>query len=223
VVASQEEEKILTGKEDDNWKQLFHGTSGYTTKVKTLIKTFGNQTIEKVVLKRTPISDAIYKALNVVSLGKFDKSNPYDKLFHLAMDLTFKDGRVLRVEKNASINMQENPTDKADTESEEVNNIPPITLNTMLERARDRMGSKYFKYNAKGNNCQVFIQNLLDGSQMGGPEDRAFVMQSTRDIFNKNPKYVKTLTQLVTNLGGKIDIIQSEVDKHRNELRLLRL
>ena len=105
----------------------------------------------------------------------------------------------------------------------EVSPVPPITLNTLLEKGRDRMGTKWFKYNAKSNNCQVFIASLLDASHLGGPEDRAFVTQNTRDIFNGIPKYVKTMTQLVTNLGGKIDLIQSEVDKHRNELRLLRL
>jgi hypothetical protein len=95
--------------------QLINGATDYTTNVKHIIKQFGNETIEGITLKRTPISKAIYQALNTASLGKFDSSNPYDKLFHLAMDIKFKNGRTVRLEKNATINMTTRPVDKKDT------------------------------------------------------------------------------------------------------------
>ena len=55
--------------------------------------------------------------MNAVSLGKFDNSNPYDKLYHLAMDVHLANGKVIRVEKNAIINMDLDPIDKKDAES----------------------------------------------------------------------------------------------------------
>jgi hypothetical protein len=97
--------------------QLLHGATDYTTKVKHIIKEYGNQQIEGIALKRTPISSAIYAALNAASLGKFDSANPYDRLFHLVMDIKLKNGRTLRLEKNATINMTTRPTNKKDTEN----------------------------------------------------------------------------------------------------------
>lgn len=202
-------------------ESLEHNATGYTTKVKHIIKEFGNQEIESITLKRTPISDAIYKALNVVSLGKFDSANPYDRLFHLAMDIKFKNGRRVRLEKNATINMTTRPVDKKDTESLEVVGVPSINFNTLLENTKNRMGDKYFPYNAKSNNCQDYILNVFDASRIGDIPDREFIKQSTRDIFNKSPKYLKGMAKVVTDLGGQFDYAKSEIDRHREELGFL--
>jgi hypothetical protein len=159
--------------------------------------------------------------MNVITLGKFDSANPYDRLFHLAMDIKFKNGRTVRLEKNATINMSTRPIDKKDTESLGVVGVPQITLNTLLEKTKQRMGSKYFTYNAKSNNCQDYILNVFDANRIGDVQDREFIKQSTRDIFNKNPKYLKTMAKAITDLGGKFDYAKSEIDRHREQLNLL--
>jgi hypothetical protein len=117
--------------------------------------------------------------------------------------------------------MSTRPVDKKDTESLEVNGIPDINLNTLLENAKKRMGSKYFLYNSKSNNCQDYLLNLFDGSRIGDIQDREFIKQSTRDIFNKNPKYLKGMAKMVTDLGGRFDLVKSELQKHKNDLALL--
>ena len=75
--------------------------------------------------------------LNAVSLGAFSKRFgrlPYDKLFHLRLDLTFEDGSRLAVEKNEVINMYTNPKKLKGGEQKEILNVPPeLTLNKMLE------------------------------------------------------------------------------------------
>ena len=91
-------------KEDDVLTQLINGASSYSTKVKNIV--------EGIILKRSPITSAIYHAMNAFSLGKFDASNPYDKLYHLSMDIHLASGKVIKVEKNATINMDLDPIDK---------------------------------------------------------------------------------------------------------------
>ena len=208
-------------KEEDVLTQLINGASSYSTKVKNIIKEYGDDIVEGIILKRSPITSAIYHSLNAFSLGKFDASNPYDKLYHLSMDIHLASGKVIKVEKNATINMDLDPIDKKDTESLVVSNVPQISFNTLLANGQKRMGKKYFSYNAKSNNCQDYILNLFEASNIGSNEDREFIKQSIRDIFNKNPKYLKTMTQLITNLGGRADILKSELDKHKDELNLL--
>ena len=52
------------------------------------------------------------------------------------MDIQFKNGRTVRLENNATINMTTKPTDKKDTESLVVSGVPQITLNSLLEGAK---------------------------------------------------------------------------------------
>jgi hypothetical protein len=86
-----------------------------------------------MVVKRAPIQEAIFSALKIVSLGKVDKKNPYDSLFHLYADLTMEDGEIVRIEKNATILISQGKTDKAETETMVVNMNDPIIFNTLLE------------------------------------------------------------------------------------------
>jgi hypothetical protein len=44
--------------------------------------------------------------------------------------------------------MTTRPIDKKDTESLEIVGVPEINLETLLENAKKRMGSKYFLYNS---------------------------------------------------------------------------
>ena len=63
-------------KEEDVLTQLINGASSYSTKVKNIIKEYGDDIVEGIILKRSPITSAIYHAMNAFSLGKFDASNP---------------------------------------------------------------------------------------------------------------------------------------------------
>jgi hypothetical protein len=87
--------------------------------------------------------------------------------------------------------------------------------------AQKRMGNKYFSYNSKSNNCQDYILNVFDASRIGNVQDREFIKQSTRDIFNKSPRYLKAMAKFTTDLGGKFDLVKSELEKHKNDLRFL--
>ena len=45
------------------------------------------------------------------------------------------------------------------------------------------MGSKYFTYSAKDNNCQDFILAVLKANNIGNEEDYSFVKQDTKSLF----------------------------------------
>ncbi len=65
------------------------------------------------------------------------------------------------------------------SETREVKNIPHnLTIAKLCENCLNVMGKSMFSYNSKNNNCQVFIRNLLEASNMQGNE--IFIMQ---DIY----------------------------------------
>lgn len=215
----------LSGQLKQYSEALLTGSNNYTSNVIDIIKENGDNMIVKMKLKRRPISDIFEKALNYSTFGAFDKANPYDKLFHLAVILYLDNGRSYTLEKNATILLSE-PIEKPNTEYKEVNypteNI--VNLNALLERTRQRMGRKYFLYNAKSNNCQDFLLNVFDANDIGGAEEREFIKQDTRKIFNESPTYLKGMAQFITNMGGRYDNTKSfifDLYKHKKDLNFL--
>jgi hypothetical protein len=204
---------------------LLTGSNNYSSKVIDIIKENGDNMITKMTLKRRPISNLFEKALNYSTFGEFEKANPYDKLFHLAVVLELDNGKSYTLEKNATISMAE-PENKPDTEYKEVN-YPTnsiISLNSLLEKTRKRMGRKYFLYDAKNNNCQDFLLNVFDANNLGGSDEREFIKQDTRKIFNSSPKYLKPMAKFITDMGGRVDNTKSfiyDLYKHKKDLNFL--
>ena len=205
---------------------MLRGSNNYTTQVIDLIKKYGDNPIMKMEIKRSPVRKMVVKALDVLSLGKFEKENPYDTLWHLYILLTLDDGNILRLEKNSVLSLKLNAKDDEHTESMAVEYPKDrlITLNTILEKTRQYMGKKYFLYNAKGNNCQDFLRSVLVSNDLGTPDEIAFIKQSTRDIFNKSPDYLRRFALFTTNTRAGLENTKSSVYdlwKHKTDLHFL--
>ena len=76
---------------------LIHGRNDYSRDDLDVLKKVGEEIILGIQVIRTPVNAAIRGALNVVSMGKFQKrmnDQPYDKLYHLAMLLKIKNDNL---------------------------------------------------------------------------------------------------------------------------------
>ena len=200
----------IAKKGEEYFDTVIHGRNDYPPKVRNIISKYGEKTIKSIVVDRTPVPSAITGALNVVSMGAFSKRlgrTPYDKLFHLRIDITFTDGYVIALEKNEVINSYERPKKLKGGEQEVINNIPSdLTLNDLLEGGKRIQGSKFFSYSASSNNCQDFIISLLKGSNIGTSEDYEFIKQNTSSLF-KGDSFLRKVANTATDLGGKVNEI----------------
>lgn len=205
---------------------LLKGSNNYTTQFRDLIKKYGDNAIMKMEIKRSPVRKMVMKMLDVISLGEFEKNNPYDTLWHLYILLTLDDGNILRLEKNSVLTLMNNTPDDENSEMMAVHYPKDIyiTLNTLLEKTRQSMGKKYFLYNAKGNNCQDFLKTVLLSNNLGSPEEIEFIKQSTRDIFNKSPDYLRRISLFTTNTRAGLENAKSSIYdlwKHKTDLQFL--
>lgn len=207
-------------------ESLLKGVNNYTHQAIRTIKRYGDNIITKMTLKRSPVRKMIIKTLNVLSLGKWEKADPYDTLWHIYINLTLDTGDVIRLEKNSVLSIKVNAKDDPMTETMEVK-YPTnflLTLNTLLENTRKRMGKKYFLYDAKSANCQHFLKSVFLANNLGTPEEMDFILQNTRDIFNKNPEYLRQIALYTTSLRAKAEMTRSEVLdlwKHKTDLQFL--
>ena len=149
-----------------------------------LLKTHGHKIITSIIIVRTPISNILYQILNNLTLGQLEerlKDYNYNQLFHLKIIINNK----YSIEKESTIKFSLNNNIQSNSETIEVKNIPyNLTIGKLLENCLNKIGKeKMFSYNAKQNNCQVFIRNLLEASGMY--DNQNFIMQDIKQIFHE--------------------------------------
>ena len=191
-------------------KNLIFGRNDYSPNAKKILNKNGKKPINKITIYRTPLSFLLSTALNVVSFGQFERNKPYDKLYHLFIVCDLNDGSKLLIEKNEVINLVENPKNYMNegTESMEVLINRFINVIELLSKTRERMGDKFFLYNANSNNCQNFIVNILRANNLNTPENERFVYQNLNELFKKLPFFTKPLIDKSTELGARLDVIK---------------
>jgi hypothetical protein len=189
---------------------LVKGREDYPPKVRKILESVGNKTIQAVTINRSPLGKPLMTALQVASGNTFLQklaNTPYDKLFHLSVCIDCVEGGSFLLEKNEVINADANCKTPKDTESRRVSNMPSgLTVNQALGNTKKRMGGKFFGYSAKDNNCQDFISSFLQSNKIGSPEDIAFVKQETKSLFEGNDR-LRKIANTLTDLGSRANIL----------------
>lgn len=158
--------------------------------------------ITSIEICKTPLSKLTIMLLNIVSKGELHRKMAdisYDKLYHLYMILTTQSGKYI-LEKNEVITLKKFTSKKKDTETMTVK--ANLSLNTLLEKTKNRMGDKYFNYQGLTNNCQVFIDSILSANGLNNATLSGFIKQKTENLLSEKPrKIVNTVTDIgaVTN------------------------
>jgi len=181
----------------------------YPPDVRRVIAKYGDQPITKIVIHREPIQSFITKALNFITLGKWEEvrgSLPYDKLFHLRMYVSLADGTRLICEKNQVINIKPVSETAGVGESMDVPLNKQLTLKQFLDAGAQRAGDAFFLYDAFTNNCQMFVDGLLTANGLNNPQLQAFVKQDVQQLADKLPGYVGKIARGATDLAALADV-----------------
>jgi hypothetical protein len=104
-------------------KSIVSGRKNYSPKVKKILSQFGDVPIQRIFIKRTPLGKLMKAALNIASLGEFNKkfkNIPYDELYHLRLDIETSKackGKIT-LEKNEVINIDVRPKTAKNTQTQ---------------------------------------------------------------------------------------------------------
>lgn len=195
-------------------RSLLHGRREYSPSVKKILDEVGDEVITSIQIQRSPISDSTSKILNILSLGRFKKQNPYDKLFHLSI---LVNGRI-RIEKEEIPKIRILPQEKPDTEKLDVyigpvnppfnNDDGSLTIRELMDNTRNFMGDdKFFTYQANSNNCQDFIRAILVANNLDTTQNIEFVKQNVNQIF-KNLGYLRKISNTLTDALARLDVLK---------------
>ena len=165
--------------------------------VKDILNRRGDAIVNSIRIGRSPVQSAIQSILKTVS------TVPYDQLFHLFMVFQTSKGDIL-FEKNARINAS--TTIPKSEEWYSLPDVPHSTLNDYIQNTKKFMGAKMFPYHPSTNNCQDFIQSVLQANGIRDQKVYEFVKQDTTAIF-KNKGWLSSTAKQVTDLGGYADVL----------------
>lgn len=210
LLTNDDESKDNDDESKDNEQQgegvLTRDPSIYPPDVRAFIEKY-DENISTIKLIRTPLNSMTKTLLNIASFGQLDKVMKQlgvDKFFHLSMLIN---GRAV-LEKNEVIKMY---NDKNIVKSNsEVLDLPyplpkQLTIKELTENTRKRMGDRLGPYNAKDNNCSVFIDNVLKANGLDSQETDKFLSQKTVELFDAFPSLTKNITDTATGLAAVVD------------------
>jgi hypothetical protein len=189
------------------------------------LEEFGNNKIETAFVCRKPIQSFINTFFNFITFGQFEtalKNLNYDELFHLYIVINLDNNRSFRVEKNEVVRVE--PTYEGCEDYLSAPIRKPIKVIDFFENGKKQQPDDFFLYDAKTNNCQVFLTSLLNGNNINTPQLNSFVKQDAIAIFSQMPAYAEKIGKFITDLGARADILISGASLHkkRHKRRLLR-
>ncbi len=175
-------------------------------KERGLMMRYGNLLVTSLEVCRMPIKAGIQWALNLVSLGKFNremKARGYDKMFHLYLCIGLENGPWLFLERNQVINMGD--AQKQGFDSLPVTMTGPnITLQQLWDKATAAVGPGIFVYDPIKNNCQRFVHDVLNANGYLDARLDNFIRQDSEGLL---PGYAQSFARWTTDLAHKWDHI----------------
>lgn len=179
----------------------------YPPKVRQWLKEHGDERIFYMYVSRQPIWSVIGNFLNILSFGSFKdniRKAKYDDMFHLYLIFTTESGNWF-IEKNEVIKIDRyklnpNNLDKMSVPYE----INSLTMNKLLNNAQSKVGNDFFQYNAINNNCQVFVRNLLQYSNLLTPELYSYIMQDANSVL-KSGTFARELAIVIPDLASRFN------------------
>ena len=203
-------------------KHTLEGPRKIATKRFTkFLETEGNQPIVKLEIARKKIEGPVETALNVLSLGGFNKVKKklsYDKVYHNYLLATMADGRTFVVHKNHVV--ESRAANKDDLQNEKYNIALPtdrtLTLKEMFDRAlntdkgepaSEDSKRRLIQYDPSVANCQFFTQEMLgdNGLTPTDPEALKFIEPQNSKALINSLGPLAPVAKFVTDTAATLD------------------
>lgn len=177
--------------------------------VKLFMMRYGSEPIEYLEIVRVPVIGAVQKLANWISNGELEKNKQklgYDDMFHLFLIVN----RKWRWERNQTVDISRDTSyfAKKGAQVQVVSRFKnkAKSMKELLSNAAKKNGEKFWRYDAKTNNCQVFVQQVLDASGMWDYSTRHFTIQETDTLLTKE---LSKKLGYITDLGGVVSKLTS--------------
>ena len=212
----------------DYIKNVFTANDRFTNKATDMLKKYGGFEIVNIEIVRTPIMSIIDKAINLVSMGKFNelkKKYNYDDMNHLyaVFTVSMNGNRIpILVEKNEVINIDTKIPAKTPKSESLMIGTPrnKLTIAGLLDNTLKAIGAdNFYIYDGFGNrNCQSFIKSILQSNQLYSDRINSFVFQPMEQFSKDLGKSTTGFSKLITDTGAFFSRLRGEGNPDGYEL-----
>lgn len=203
--------------------------------MRKLLAEYGDKKITDFYVCRTPIFNNLSKIANFLSAGDYDKAKKllhYDDMYHLYTIIVLEDGTKLKLEKNEEPELKkvsENEIKNIETEGTQckrVNGIDgkTLTINDLIKNGETVSGkNKFYVYDIVDANCQLFVMDLLKGSNLLTSELDNFIMQNVSEVLKTLPSWSQKVARLLPNIKSQLNILFKGVGRRRDLRHIYRI
>ena len=192
-----------------NLKGFFDRKLSFSNMSKKTLNKYGKCPIKQIFITRRPLNKNIDRALNLISLGKWNKYNTFDELFHLAIvfqvDCNGKN-TFIKAEKSSTTDITAELNFYPDTEIKNIEAYKPYSknVNDFIYNTLERIGKQdFFEYDPFKKNCQFFIRDLLLTQDLYNNNNiNDFLFQDVSKIVKKLPWFSKWTAKTVTDIDA---------------------
>jgi hypothetical protein len=186
----------------------------YNKQSQYILDTYGEHKLTRIYLMREPFSQYFKLLLNISTAFNYETIikhlNFYPYHISLVFEIKLNNGhkKFILVEKNNSINISDTININKHQELKQIylcKNTKNITLNSILEKTKQRIGINYF-YNWKiyNNNCKKFVIDILKTINKYTKTNQQF-------IYGSN-KYENKVINIIAPTDFSLHIINSCVN-----------
>jgi hypothetical protein len=202
---------------------IFTGRNKRRPTARRVIEQHGSELIKSIAVCREPVTSAVEKTMNLISLGGLNKAKndlQHGKLLHLYMHITTDKGTSIINEKNEVIGIEvKSIGSKSDREVKQVPLHASLTVSDFIENNPKYMGDR-FPYSANVNNCQNYIDSCLSANHLNDSDLKKFVLQDSEQIFKHMPSYMSRMANKISGLASHIDVLKDGMGRKRKVIKL---
>jgi hypothetical protein len=181
------------------------GAHAFTASNRAFIEKFGSTKITNVVVRRYPLPDAMQDMIETLTSGEWGKMKrklPFNDVFHASLIINGK----LLMEKNEVLNFTSTVDHYPNTEGIHFKVPPGLTIKEMLEKTEKFMGPSFFTYKPFGNNCQNFIDSVMEANgfyRFAPKNTKEFVLQPVSTIIEAVPSWLQEGIRVLQNVKAR--------------------
>ena len=175
--------------------------------VKKFLDNYGKSIINSIQIRKRPVESFYEKFLSLGSFGKWEeckKNANFDEIYHISLIIGFtheSSQHYIHVERGEIITIHQIFYSGPEYEFYNIS-LPSelFTIDTFFEKGASHAGPSFYNYHIFENNCQHFVNALLEGNNLQNPELSKFVNQHT-DILQKTmPKHIMPIMNQLMNV-----------------------
>jgi hypothetical protein len=173
---------------------------------KNKLEQVGGYDVVEMWAGRTPLDSVIDRGLNLASSGRWDKKKKelgYDDVFHVYLIARLNNGRTVKIEKNAVVDITDYKPNSDEIVQVELNQ--PQRLDKMMANVKSKFGNEIWDYHPERSNCQDFANAFVEANHdtVDNQQQTEDFITQDKDALNESLGAGRLLTKGLTNIAGR--------------------